>query len=162
MRCELLTPFMKFASYICNHGEVWILAALLMLISHKTRKCGVTVLFALALSFVVNNMLLKNIVQRPRPYEMIEGLVPLIERLSDYSFPSGHSGASFAAAVVIMRNRLPYIRIPALVLAIAIAFSRLYLGVHYPSDVASGMIIGILIGYISPKIISKYYTVPSA
>jgi len=155
IRCDILTPVMKFVSYICNHGEVWILAALILLLMKNTRKCGAAVAIALILSYVVNNLILKNVVERPRPYEMIEGLVPLVERLSDYSFPSGHTGASFAASFVIIKSRLPYVRIPALILAILIACSRLYLGVHYPTDVAAGMVIGIIMSYIACAIISK-------
>ena len=162
IRCSYLTPFMKMVSFICDHGEVWILLALIMLFMKKTRKCGTVIAVSLLLSYIVNNLILKNVIARPRPYEMVEGLIPLVERLSDYSFPSGHTGASFAAAFAIIKSRLPYLRIPALILAIMIAFSRLYLGVHYPTDVAAGMVIGIIMSYVAYKIVSHFYRAPSA
>lgn len=162
LRSDIITPIMKFVSFICNHGEVWILLALCLLMKKTARKTGVVLAVALILSFIINNLILKNLVQRPRPYEVIEGLVPLINGLRDYSFPSGHAGVSFAAAFVILKSRLPYIRIPALILAILIAFSRLYLGVHYPTDVAAGIISGLIISYIAEWIISAFYYKPSA
>ena len=162
IRCSFLTPIMKIASFICDHGEVWILCALILLSIKKTRKCGIALAIALLMSFIINNLILKNVIQRPRPYEVVTGLIPLIDKLSDYSFPSGHTGASFAAAYVIIKSRLPRFGIAAIILAVIIAFSRLYLGVHYPSDVAAGMIIGVSIAFITVKVMSKYYIEPSA
>lgn len=101
---------------------------------------------ALAGSLVINNLILKNLVARPRPYEMVAGLMPLIPRPADYSFPSGHTGSSFAAAVVLYGQLPKKWGIAALVLAVLISISRLYLGVHYPSDVLAGALIGSMIG----------------
>lgn len=96
-------------------------------------------------SVVVNNLFLKNVVARTRPYEVVEGLTRLIEKQSDYSFPSGHTAASFAAAVILFLQLPKKYGIPALILAVLISFSRLYLGVHYPTDVLAGAVSGTLI-----------------
>lgn len=98
-------------------------------------------------SLLINNILLKNLVARIRPYEVIEGLTCLVRQPRDYSFPSGHTTTSFAAAWVMFRQLPKRFGVPALVLAILIALSRLYVGVHYPSDVLFGALDGIAIGY---------------
>ena len=90
-------------------------------------------------------LFLKNVVARTRPYEVVEGLTRLIEKQSDYSFPSGHTAASFAAAVILFLQLPKKYGIPALILAVLISFSRLYLGVHYATDVLAGAVSGTLI-----------------
>ena len=111
---------------------------------NKTKK-----LAALLLSLLINNIILKNLVARTRPYEMVEGLVPLIGRPRDYSFPSGHTGSSFASAWVLFRKLPAGYGISALVLAGLIGISRLYVGVHYPTDVLFGVLGGIVSGSIA-------------
>ncbi len=93
-------------------------------------------------------------VGRIRPYDTIEGLVPLIGKPRDYSFPSGHTGSSFAAAWVLYRRLPKRLGIPALALAGLIGISRLYLGVHYPTDVLFGVLSGIGSGCIAIAIVS--------
>ena len=80
---------------------------------------------------------------RLRPYDACVQIIPLVKKLRDYSFPSGHTSFSFAAALILMRLEDRKIRIPALVLSILIALSRLYLGVHYPSDVIAGFLVAL-------------------
>lgn len=104
-------------------------------------------LLALVLSLLFNNMLLKHLIARSRPYDCIRGLIPLITPPTDYSFPSGHTAASFAVGVLLFRKLPKRYGIPALVLAALIGFSRLYLGVHYPSDVLAGALLGTGISY---------------
>ena len=82
---------------------------------------------------LITNVCLKNLVARPRPMS-VEGLVPLIGKPTDYSFPSGHTCASFACALVLYRILPKKYGVPAVILASLIAFSRLYVGVHYPTD----------------------------
>ena len=105
-------------------------------------------LFALFLSFIVVNLSLKPLVARVRPYEVNTAIQILTAPFRDFSFPSGHSSFSFAGATAIFfyNKRLS---IYAFILATAIAFSRLYLYVHYPSDVLAGILIGVLCGIIS-------------
>ena len=103
-------------------------------------------------SFILNNLFLKNLVARTRPYEVIDGLTLLVDKASDLSFPSGHSAASFVAAVIILRLLPRRYGVSAMVLAAFIAFSRLYVGIHYPTDVLAGTVSGILIGLAITKI----------
>ena len=119
---------------------------LLFLFPKKTRKAGVTALLALAIGAVVTNLCLKDLVARIRPYDSVEGLVPLVARLKDYSFPSGHTCASFACAGVYYKAFPGKWGKAAMVLAVLIALSRLYVGVHYPTDVLVSLILGSIYG----------------
>lgn len=101
IRSGILTPIFTAVTTLGNSGIVWVIISLLLLISKRTRKAGVMSLLALLVSLLINNVTLKNLVARVRPYETIEGLVPLISRPWDYSFPSGHTGSSFASAWVL-------------------------------------------------------------
>lgn len=145
VRNALLTPIMKFITHLGDSGWIWIALTVFCLIIAKTRKTGFLLTFSLLGSLLVNNMILKNLVARTRPYEVVEGLERLIEAQKDLSFPSGHTGSSFAAAVIIFCMCPRKYGIPALVLAILIAVSRLYVGVHYPTDVLAGAVTGTLI-----------------
>ncbi|MDO5519296.1 MAG: phosphatase PAP2 family protein [bacterium] len=148
VRNDVLTPVFKFITHLGDSGMIWIVLSLLLLISRKTRKVGLASLLALLFSLLVNNGILKNLVARTRPYDVVNGLQLLIERQTDFSFPSGHTGSSFAAAVVMFHALPRKYGVPALVLAFLIALSRLYVGVHYPTDVifaaCSGTVLGIL------------------
>ncbi|MGL4875433.1 MAG: phosphatase PAP2 family protein, partial [Clostridium sp.] len=110
----------------------------------------------LVLCFLVGNVFMKNFFMRPRPCWIDSSVNLLISIPTDFSFPSGHSMCSFAAATVLYSMNKK-IGIASLILAFLIAFSRLYLFVHYPSDVLVGSIIGILLGIISVKILNKIY-----
>ena len=125
-----------------------IVLSIVLLFPKKTRRAGLLSLLALLGSLCVTNFLLKNYVARVRPYEVVAGLQCLIAAQPDWSFPSGHASASFASAVVIYKSCPRGIGVPALILAFAISLSRLYVGVHYPSDVIVGMVIGTLIALI--------------
>ena len=113
---------------------------------------------ALILGLIFGNGILKNLFQRVRPYDLEEALVqtPLIEKPSDWSFPSGHTLASFEAATVLMIRDKRF-GIPALVLAFLIAFSRLYLYVHFPSDVLAGVLLGVLFGCLGVWIVNAIW-----
>ena len=111
---------------------------------------------ALSLGFLCGNIAIKNIVARTRPYEYNSEIQLLVKKLSDYSFPSGHTLASFEAAVCIFIRYKKW-GIAALILAFAIAFSRLYLYVHFPSDVLAGMVLGIIFAIIGTLIVNKIY-----
>lgn len=149
---QVLTPFMKAVTYLGNGGVVWILTGIILCFWKKTRKAGILMLIALACSFIVNNLALKNMIARLRPYDVVTQVQLLISRQSDFSFPSGHTAASFAAAMVIARRLPKKYGITALLLAAAIGFSRIYLGVHYPSDVIFGAVSGALIGYFVERL----------
>ena len=144
LRTDMLTPFMKIVTFLGNGGWFWILCAVVLLAIPKTRKTGYAAVLSLIFGVIVTNLLLKNIVARPRPFAEIEALIPLIAKPTDFSFPSGHTTASFAVALVMLRMLPKKIGIPAVVLAALVAFSRLYLGVHYPTDVLAGFVVALM------------------
>lgn len=145
VRNELLNPFFALYTKLGDAGILWIVLALVMLCYQPTRRAGVLSLGALLLGALCTNVVLKHLVERPRPWLMLEGLIPLIEENDPNSFPSGHTTAAFAACVIWMRT-LPWKwgRGAAIVAAFLMGISRLYVGVHYPSDVLAGMAIGTL------------------
>ena len=149
VRSDVLTPIMKLITHLGDKGIFWILIAIVMLFFKKTRPLGMMAGIALVFSVLINNVLIKPNVGRIRPYEVVDGLKLLIERQHDPSFPSGHSGASFAAAVVFLVKGPKKLGIPAIIMAALIAFSRLYVGVHYPTDVICGIITGTCCAIIS-------------
>lgn len=144
LRHALWTPFWKMVTFLGDAGWFWILTAVTLLLIKKTRTAGFLSLCSLGTGAVITNVLLKNLVARPRPYDVLEGLIPLVPRLSDYSFPSGHTCASFACALILYRMLPGKKGIIFLILAFLIGLSRLYVGVHYPTDVLGGALVGIL------------------
>ena len=140
-------------------GIFWMICATLLLFTRKHRRTGLGVWFALAIGLVVCNLILKPAVGRIRPYDFQEEhfkivIDLLIDKQHDFSFPSGHTIASFEACTVLMLGNKK-LGIPATILAIAIAFSRLYLYVHYPTDVIFSIFAGILIAIIGNLIAKK-------
>lgn len=148
--CPFFDTLMPFLSDICAHGEIWIAVALVMLCFAKTRRSGMSMAFALIFGLVIGNMILKPAVGRIRPYELT-GFELIVPKMHDFSFPSGHTLASFEAAGALLMTDKRY-GIPALFLAVLIAFSRLYLYVHFPSDVIAGIILGLLFAFVAVKI----------
>ena len=157
VRNPVLTPILKVITTLGNGGAIWIALTILLLAIPRTRKIGCMAALALIGTLLVNNMLLKNLVARTRPYEVIEGLTYIVMKPVDYSFPSGHAGCSFAVACIMFRNLPGRYGVPALVLAILISLSRLYVGVHYPSDVLFGMLSGIVISYAAEAVASRIW-----
>lgn len=155
IRNPIANRFFTFITRLGDAGFIWIIISLVLLCKKKTRKVGAMCLTALVCSFFVNNLVLKNVATRMRPFNHNEGLLPMIDKPTDYSFPSGHTASSFAVGILLYKYlKKPY-GIVAMVLAILIAFSRLYLGVHYPSDVLVGMISGIFMAFLGEKIVAK-------
>ena len=155
LRTPILTPVFQFITALGNAGFIWILISVILLLCTKTRKIGALCSISLVASFVVNNLLLKNIVQRIRPYEMIDQLNILIAAPLDSSFPSGHTASSFAAATVLYLLCPKRYGISALILASLISFSRMYVGVHYPTDVLAGIFSGVVIGVITVYVYNR-------
>ena len=143
-RTPFLDRFFAAVTHLGDHGVFWIALAAVLLCVPKTRRLGLCVAAALLANLVLCNLLLKPMIARPRPYALRE-IALLIAAPSDYSFPSGHTSAACAAvtALALCRSRLA---VPAGVLAAVIAFSRLYLYVHYPTDVLGGLLVGCLCG----------------
>ena len=133
-------------------GVFWILVAVALLLCKRTRKTGLMMGTALALGLLFCNLLLKPMVARVRPYD-VKGILPYLCAVQrDYSFPSGHTTASFEAATVLFLRYRKW-GIAALVLAALIAFSRMYLYVHYPTDILAGLVLGVLFGVLGVLII---------
>ena len=141
-----------------DDGIFWIACALLLLCFPKTRKIGLGMGFAMAIGLLICNVTMKPLIARIRPYDLKEQmgvLIPLLtERMHDFSFPSGHTIASFEAATVLLKNSKK-MGIPAMILAVLIAFSRLYLYVHYPTDVLFSVVAGTLIGFLGNFLAQK-------
>lgn len=153
-----------FITYLGDEGILWIAMGIVLLFWKKTRPIGFTVLLSLLFDFLIINVTLKDLVARPRPFVVNEAIQPLITDVSPYrSFPSGHSGGSFSAMFALCRWVPKKIGIPALILATLVALSRLYVGVHYPTDILAGCLIGFvcstaayyLVQVAKRKIISK-------
>ena len=159
LRFDFLDGFMKAVTALGNGGVFWIGLCLLLLCFPKTRKMGVAGLLALLLGALVTNVTLKNLVARVRPYDQFSDLILLIERQRDFSFPSGHACSSFAAAGVIFKMARPrWWGVAAIVLAALIAWSRLYVAVHFPSDVIVGILIGLACSVIAVWLTQKWFS----
>ena len=147
----LLDEIMVCLSALGNAGIFWIILSLAFLAVKKYRKTGIEMLITIAVAFILANLILKNLVARDRPCWIDPEVELLIKNPKDYSFPSGHTVNGFAAAVALLCNDRR-LGIPAVILASAIAFSRVYLFVHFPTDVFAGVIIGtvcaLLVHYV--------------
>ena len=139
---DFLTVLFKVITFLGEGGLIWIILGLCLAAYKKTRWIGISVLLALLFSLLVGNVTLKPLVARPRPCWRNPSVNLLIQNPKDYSFPSGHTGSAFAAAVVMFRGLPKKFGIPILVFACLMGLSRLYVGVHYPSDVLGGVLIG--------------------
>ena len=167
VRNDFLTPIFKFITHLADKGIIWLCISLVLLIvpammlkfgtPNVRQQKNLRVLFTIGimcvigfiLTFAVNHVLLKHAVDRTRPYELISGLELLVSPADDASFPSGHSAISFTIATILMFQLPKKFGIPAMVLAALIAFSRLYVGIHFPTDVIFGAISGFVFGCIA-------------
>lgn len=156
IRCGFLTPIMKLASLLGDGGFLWIALIVILLIIGKTRRGAVDAALSLALASGLNNLALKPLVARPRPYTVIPELEILVEPLTSYSFPSGHACSSFAAATAIAIAFRGKGGAWTLIPAALIALSRNYVGVHYPTDVLVGSAVGALSAAAVCAVTKKY------
>ena len=158
MRLPFMAAVMPWVTKLGDGGVFWIALALVLLIPKKTRRTGAAMAVAMLLGLIIGNGLIKNLVMRTRPFDLAHPVVSrsnlLIAPPTDYSFPSGHTLASFEAATALFKDHSVY-GFFAYVLAILIAFSRLYLQVHYPSDVLGGAILGFLLGLLGSSIVKS-------
>nr|WP_325212711.1 phosphatase PAP2 family protein [uncultured Oscillibacter sp.] len=151
LRCGVLDWLMPFVSSLSNHGELWILLAALLLLSRRRRAWGLSAACALTLDLIACNIVLKPLVGRVRPFAFRPDLPLLVPPPGDASFPSGHTAAAFAVVFALKTAGSP-LWLPALALAAVTAFSRLYLYVHWPSDVLGGMLLGAAAGWAGAKL----------
>lgn len=151
-----LDSCMVFITQLGNMGFVWFALALILCAFPKTRKVGILMMITMVLDVVLSEGLLKHIFQRVRPCNVNTAIPLLISRPKGYSFPSGHTSLSFAAVSILYFMHEKKASVLALILACLIAFSRLYLYVHYPTDVMAGIFVGVFCGYIIYKIKGVY------
>lgn len=130
------------------YGQIWLIVGVGLCIFKKTRRCGAAVLISYVLVFIVGQYGLKDLIARPRPCHLDETVELLVSRPSSFSCPSTHSAWAFAAAASIFL----YFRktgIAVMIVAALIGFSRMYLFVHFPTDVLLGAVIGIILAFIT-------------
>ncbi len=151
----VLDPIMRGLSAAGELGFFWLIVSIPLLIRKKTRLAGLTTLLAIILSLVFGELILKNIIRRPRPFHEFPSVELLIKAPSSFSFPSVHAMTSFAAAGVLSAHypkAAPWVWI----MAITIAYTRLYLFVHYPSDLLGGMILGLICSFLLVKLFKTH------
>ena len=147
IRNGLLDPIMKIYTQMGNTGLLFIVLGLAMLLFRPTRKAGFSALCAMLIGLVVVNFTIKPLIARERPWLVIEGFVNLVEEHDPNSFPSGHTNAAFAFALALcMAAPKRWMKVTAVCMAVVMGLSRLYVGVHFPSDVLAGAVIGSLCG----------------
>ena len=154
MRNAFLDVGMPFVSTLGNAGIIWIALTVVLLISKKHRKTGILMALALVFDVILCNGILKNAVARTRPFDVNTGISLLVKKPTDYSFPSGHSLSSFAAAMAIFMNHRK-MGVAALLFAFIMGCTRLYFYVHYPTDVLAGMLFGLILGFLAYRIATK-------
>ena len=188
LRNDFLDIIMKFFTTIGNVGTIWIIIALYLMLRKDTREGGIKVFLGLLFSFIICNLIFKNVLMKERPFEVYKYVDLIIKKPNGYSFPSGHTSASIAAAYIIFKekyNLLDFLKIFRLkgnnqnlkigldskkmyinlgyimyFMAFMIAFSRMYLFVHYPSDILGGILTGIISAdvaiFVFDRLIKKY------
>jgi len=162
LKCGFLDFLMPLITLLGDAGIFWILCSVVLIFIPKYRKIGLGMGVSLLIGLLVCNVTLKPLVGRIRPYDyqlqhFQKEIILLVEGLHDFSFPSGHTIASFEAATVLLINNKK-LGIPAMVLAVLIAFSRLYLYVHYPTDVLASIVLGIGIAFLGNFLVKKGFS----
>lgn len=151
LNCELADSFFSLITKLADAGVFWIILAIVLLFFKKTRRAGVAMAFSLILGLLITNITIKPLVARIRPYVVDPSIVLIIPPESEFSFPSGHTSTSFECAFALFCYNKKAGAV-ALELATMIGISRLYLMVHYPTDVICGALFGVVIAIVAVKI----------
>lgn len=147
IHCRFLDTLMVHSTYAGTGALIWwITLAIPFVCFAEYRKVGVILIIAIGFNYLLGEIIIKNLVGRGRPSNLIDDNELKIDKPKDHSFPSGHTASSFCAFTVTFLNCQPAIWIPALAAACLISFSRIYLRVHYLSDVIGGVVLGIFNG----------------
>ncbi|MBQ8633714.1 MAG: phosphatase PAP2 family protein [Lachnospiraceae bacterium] len=152
----VLDKIMVFITSLGNDGLLWIGLAVLLVFFKKYRKCAISICISLILMELTGNVILKELIMRERPCWIDPTVELLIKAPSSYSFPSGHTFAGFASAVTVFLNHKKE-GIAAIVAAVLIAFSRMYLFVHFPTDILGGMVFGIGVAVLTYFIVHRWW-----
>ena len=161
LRGPVLTPAVRFFTHLGDSGLLFIVLTLFLLAFPKTRKVGLATALALLCSLLFTNLILKNLFQRERPWEVVDFLHNLVFE-TDTSFPSGHTSAAFAFALAFVRSDFKgrWAKVTVVVVAVLMGLSRLYVGAHYPTDVLVGFVVGDLAGltgwYLSTRLVRAF------
>ena len=154
LHCNFLDFLMPKLTMLGNYGILWIVLALVLLCIPKTRRCGCALAIALVLALLLGNCLLKPLIARLRPFAQNPAIALLIPSPEDFSFPSGHTYSAVASALVIWQSNRKW-GITAMVLALGIAFSRMYLMVHFLTDILGGILLGALCAFLAIQITKR-------
>ncbi len=156
LQYPFLNKIMAFITALGNSGLFWIVLTIALIISKKYRKIGLLAACSLLLSSIIGLKIFKPLFQRPRPFIEFSYIKPYIPKLTSYSFPSGHATIAFSVAGIIVKMvKQKIYSIPIIILACLVAISRVYLMVHYPSDVIAGIILGLICSYLVLLIFKK-------
>ena len=155
-RCPIMDRIICFFNLFGEYGAFWIALALLLLCFKKTRRIGASVALALMIGFAFGNGLLKHLIARPRPFTLNPAVSLAVSKLTDSSFPSGHALACFESAAAVFCFHKKW-GAAALLLAAIVGFGRIYLYVHFPSDVLAGALLGIGVGVLSVFLVNRIF-----
>lgn len=154
--CKFFDYFFVAITSLSDKGIFWIVLAIVLLCFKKTRKTGICLAVVLIIGEILGNQILKKVFARPRPYTVNPNVTLIVDKLSSFSFPSGHSRCAIECSVVIYANNKKW-GIAAIALAVLTCFSRMYLYVHYPTDVLAGAALGVIDGLLAMVIVKKIY-----
>ena len=179
LNADWLTAVMKCITLFGEYGVFWIVLCLILVCNKKTRRLGIICSASLALTFLCCNLVIKPVVGRARPWELFGEIVHMMPHKGDASFPSGHSASSMGTAWAMFIATRPAghnydevtclgwngigadpktmhrLSVALVILALLIGFSRLYLGMHFPSDVVAGLLLGMICATVVWKILNK-------
>ncbi|NLL74402.1 MAG: phosphatase PAP2 family protein [Erysipelothrix sp.] len=147
LRIPFLDYFFKYFTVLGNHGEIWFAMIFIFACFKKTRRAAYLAFIALAIELLIVSVIMKPMIMRPRPFITYDTVELLIKAPGGSSFPSGHAASSIAVAFVFYFNKVKFRKV-IMVLALLMAFSRVYLFVHYPSDVLFGFFTGVAIAML--------------
>lgn len=146
-----------FNNLVGSLGQLWIVVGVVLLLIPKTRKCGAAVLLSYALSLLIGNEWLKDWIARPRPCAVDDTVALIVQKPSSFSCPSVHTYLAFSSAMAIF-HYYKKTGIGVFVFAALVGFSRMYFFVHYPTDVLSGAVLGVVTAFVVCVLLDKIYT----